>query len=144
MLRPSRNDWVSNWFRNELQNLLSQRPGRRSATRQTMGVFPAVNIYDDGESFLVRAELPGVESDNLDLSAKGDQIVIRGERTVPAAADEANYHRREREGGSFRRAVDLPEPIDSSKVRASLESGILEIYAPRAPESRPRKIDVSS
>lgn len=144
MLKQYRNDLLSDWFRSELNSLLNDRFSRVSGTRAASGVFPAVNIYDDGESYLVRAELPGVSSENLDISAKGDQLVIRGERTLADVDEHANFHRREREGGSFRRAVSLPEPIDSSKVRASLEFGILEVYAPRTPESKPRKIDISS
>lgn len=108
---------------------------------QTAGVFPPVNIYDDGEAFRVRAELPGVEKEHLELSLEGDQLVIRGERTVVPAED-ADYHRRERESANFRRAVELPESVDPGGVEATLELGILDVYAPRAAEEQPKKIDI--
>ena len=147
MFGQHRNDWMSDWFRNEMRNFLKGTPGAwrsQTGTRAASGVFPAVNIYDDGESFLVRAELPGVESDTLDISAKGEQLIIRGERTVSTPDAEANLHRREREGGTFRRAVSLPQQIDPSKVRAGLEHGILEIYAPRSVEAKPRKVQINT
>ena len=116
------------WFRNELRNFLtdrassSPRRSRRWAGSTTANVFPAVNIYDDGESYLLRAELPGMSQDDLDISA--------------------NYHRREREGGGFRRAVTLPKPINNTKVQATYDQGILEIRAPRSERATPKKIQV--
>ena len=137
------------FIRNELRNFFeagdnwSGTTGRTWPTsRQVTGVFPPVNIYDDGEGFRIRAEMPGVDSDSLDVSCKRDQIVIRGERTLEEIDDDANYHRREREGGQFRRAVSLPEPVDADNVHARYERGILDLFAPRAEEARPRKIDV--
>ena len=149
-------DNPSDWFRNELRNFFSDtgtwsRGSRGSwptagqrGTRRTRGVFPAVNIYDDGESYMVRAELPGIDKEKLDISAKEDQIVIRGERAIKTAGDDANYHRREREGGEFRRAVSLPQTINNDKVMASYQNGVLEIRAPRSERSKPKKIEVKS
>lgn len=138
-------DWMHDWFRNELRSFLDTGVdrSRTAGTRAASGVFPAVNIYDDGEAFLLRAELPGVEADSLDISTKGDQLVIRGERTVATPAPEANLHRQEREGGTFRRVVTFPQPIHGEKVRADLDFGVLKVYAPRAPESQPRRIEVN-
>lgn len=109
----------------------------------TAGVFPAVNIYDDGESFLVRAEIPGVSKDSLDISARGDQLTIRGERVLEPVEAPASYHRREREGGQFRRTVTLPQPVDASRVRATYADGVLEVTLPRVAEAQPRKIQIS-
>lgn len=145
MVGQSRSNWMQNWLRSELRNFFEQPwNGQSTGTRAAAGVFPAVNIYDDGESFLVRAELPGVDSEGLDVSAKGNQLVIRGERTVDVPAEQANLHRREREGGSFRRAVTLPQEIDPDSVHARLQHGVLDVYAPRSPKARPRRIEVES
>ncbi len=137
------------FIRNELRNffrdtgsLWGGTTGGWSSARQRTGVFPPVNIYDNGEGFRIRAEMPGVDTDSLDISCKADQLVIRGERTLEEAGEDANYHRREREGGTFRRAVNLPEPIDADKVHAKYDRGILDVFAPRAEEARPRKIEV--
>ena len=107
------------------------------------GVFPAVNMYDDGESFLIRAEVAGIDKDTLDVTARKDQVTIRGTRTLNAADEKASYHRREREGGQFRRTLTLPQPIDSEKVVATYKNGVLELVLPRAPEAKQRKIPVS-
>ncbi len=137
-------------IRNELRNFLRSAdpqtpaaPGGRAVSRQVTGVFPPVNIYDDGEGFRLRAEMPGVDTESLDVSVKSDQIVIRGTRTVEDVDDTANYHRRERDGGQFRRAVSLPEPVDADNVQATYERGILNLFAPRSEQAKPRKIEVT-
>jgi HSP20 family protein len=107
------------------------------------GVFPAVNLYDDGESFLVRAEIPGIDKDSLEITARGEQLTIRGERVLPPAGESASYHRREREGGRFRRVVTLPARVDSSQVEATYRNGILEIVLPRVAEEKASKIEIS-
>lgn len=147
---PTRFPTPRDWFRNELRNFFRDisRPtsGRRRRVRgpraRTAGAFPAVNIYDDGEGFRIRAELPGLESDNLEINAKDDQLEIRGERTIEPPEEGANWHRREREGGSFRRVVNLPQPVNPDKVTARLELGVLDIFAARAEEHQPRQIEI--
>jgi HSP20 family protein len=106
------------------------------------GVFPAVNIYDNGESFMLRAELPGVDKESLELSVKGDELTLRGERKIEAAGPQANYHRRECAGGKFRRVVQLPQPVAADKISASFKNGVLEVVLPRVPEAQPRTISV--
>lgn len=139
------------WFRNELRNFFRDftgtspgRGGRWPSTRsgRDLGVFPAVNIYDNGEGFRIRAELPGVDSDDLEINAKPDQIELRGERTIAPPEEDANWHRREREGGSFRRVVNLPKEIDPDGVSANLKFGVLDIFAPRSNDERPRQIEI--
>lgn len=119
-------------FRNMLSPMVAPR----------LGVYPAVNIYDDGESFMVRAEIAGLDKESLDVTARRDQLTIRGKRTLQPAGESASYHRREREGGQFRRTLTLPQPIDAEKVVATYRDGILEIVLPRAQEARLRKIPV--
>ncbi|RAL20498.1 heat-shock protein Hsp20 [Lujinxingia litoralis] len=136
-------------FRQELRSMMGKSSpvspfagtqGQVLAER-TMGVFPPVNIYDDGESFLIRAEMPGIERDSLDVSSKADQVVIRGERSLERLED-ADVHRRERDAGQFRRAITLPQAIDVSRVEASYTHGILEIIAPRKEDAKPRRIKI--
>lgn len=114
----------------------------RATSTWGRGVYPPLNIYDNGEAFLVRAEIPGIRPEAIEVTAKGNQVTIGGERTIRAAAGEAAYHRRERDDGRFRRTVTLPEALDTSKVQAAYREGVLELVIPRAPESRPRRIQI--
>ncbi|MHB8874715.1 MAG: Hsp20/alpha crystallin family protein [Myxococcaceae bacterium] len=113
------------------------------AARESAGVFPPVNLYDDGTSFMVRTEIPGVDKDSIEVTAAGDQLTIRGERVVLPAGPEASYHRRECDGGQFRRTVTLPQPVDAEAIKASFKQGVLEVLLPRVPEKKPRKIAVA-
>ena len=107
------------------------------------GVFPAVNLYDDGESFMLRAEIPGLDKERLDVSVRGDQLTLRGERIVERPEERANYHRRERESGQFRRVVTLPHRVEAGGVTATYRDGVLEVVLPRVAEAQPRKVQIS-
>jgi len=111
--------------------------------RRSAGVFPLVNLYDDGESFLVRVEVPGLDKEALEVSVKGDQLTLRGERKTQPPAPNASHHRRERDSGLFRRVVTLPQAVDSEKIQATYKNGVLEVVLPRLPQAQPRKISVS-
>ena len=107
-------------------------------------VYPALNLSDDGNSFYVRAELPGVNSESLDVSVVEGQLLIRGERKIEPEEEKAGYHRRERESGFFRRTIALPAKVDPEKVSASMKNGVLTVTLPRAEEAKPRKITVKT
>ena len=108
------------------------------------GVYPPINVYDDGESFIVRAEVPGVDPKAVDVTATGDTLTIRGERTAVELPEGASYHRRELNTGHFRRALTLPEQVDNTKVIASYQNGILEIRLPRAEQAKQRKVEIKA
>lgn len=113
-----------------------------AAPQRGAGVSPPVNLYDNGTAFLLRTEVPGIERESIELTVKGDQLTLSGERKLPAAVAKAAYHRRERSGGQFRRVVTLPQPVDSEKITATYKNGVLEAVLPRMPDSQPRKISV--
>ncbi len=108
------------------------------------GVFPAMNIYDDGESFIVRAELPGVKPDDMDISVAGKTLTISGKRIVEPVGESETYHRRERKSGEFRRAFDMPDMVDTKKVVAKFSNGVLEVMLPRAEQAKMRKIKIKA
>jgi len=118
--------------------------GNLGSSQSRSSLFPALNIYDDGESFIVRAEVPGVDPKDLDVSATGDTLTIRGKREIEPAGKECSYHRRERSGGEFRRAFSLPDSVDTSKVMAMVKDGILEVRLPRAEAAKQRKIQIQA
>jgi HSP20 family protein len=107
------------------------------------GVYPQINLYDDGESFMIRAEVPGLDKDRVEITARKDQVSIRGTRTVKPAETGASYHRRERDSGQFRRTLTLPQAVDADKITATYKDGVLEVVLPRSPDVKPRRIQVS-
>jgi HSP20 family protein len=111
------------------------RPGR-------MGVYPLVNISEDRDHILVRAELPGVQAADLQITLQNNSLILRGERKIPAEDKQVNYHRRERESGFFRRIVALPAMVRGDNVEATCKDGILTIKMAKPEEVKPRKIEV--
>ncbi len=108
------------------------------------GVYPLVNISEDHDHFYVRAELPGVRPEDLDITIKDHQLILRGERKIPTEEKNITYHRRERESGFFRRAVRLPGPVNPDKVEAVSKDGVLTITLAKPEEIKPRQITVKS
>ena len=107
------------------------------------GVYPPINVYDNGEVYVVRAELPGVDPKDIDINVTADTLSIKGKREIDTNGG-SSYHRRERDAGTFNRAFTLPEKIDHNKVTAKTKNGILEIVLPRAPEAQTRKIEIKA
>lgn len=115
---------------------------RESEGRDFSGVYPAVNIYDDGDAFLIRAELPGIDKSKLDITTKGKRVSIRGERTCAELGPDMAFHRRERDMGTFHRVVTLPEDVDPGKTSASYKNGVLELVCPRAASAKAHRVEV--
>lgn len=105
-------------------------------------VYPAVNLTEKGDNYYVRAELPGVSPESLDISVVEGRLQMRGERKIDAEDQNASYHRREREAGFFRRTIALPGKVDTGKVSASIKHGVLTITLPKSEEAKPKKITV--
>ncbi len=116
--------------------------GHRQSERSGAGVYPAVNITEDSESYYVSAELPGVKSADLDVNVTANQLTLAGERTISEEATDARYHRREREAGRFSRAIALPDDIDTDRVRAKMTDGVLTVIVPKAEKAKPRTIQI--
>jgi HSP20 family protein len=108
------------------------------------GVYPLVNISEDHDYIYVRAELPGINPQELEITVHEGNLILRGERKIPAEEKQVNYHRRERESGYFRRVVNLPSSVNPDKVEASYKDGILTVKLAKPEEIKPRVIKVQS
>ena len=106
--------------------------------------FPALNVWLNDEGAVVTAELPGVDVKDLDINVVGETLTLIGERKPEGLPKDAVVHRQERGIGKFTRTVDLPFAVDSNKVQATLEKGILRILLPRAEKDKPRKIAIKA
>lgn len=128
-------------LRNEMNRLWGMVSGEQASVERTR-IFPPIVVSEDNDYLYVRAELPGVETDQLDLSVVNNQLILRGERKIGEEGGKFNYHRREREEGIFRRIVALPSRVDTEKVEARTKNGILTIKLAKAEEVKPRPIQI--
>ena len=117
--------------------------GAVSHQADSAGVFPLINLSEDKESYYVRAELPGVKGEELDIQVTANNLAISGERKIAAEEEGAKYHRREREAGTFSRMIGLPGDINSDKVDAKMENGVLTIVVAKAEAAKPKQISVN-
>ena len=105
--------------------------------------FPPVNLYESAEGYVLTAEIPGVKSEDLDVSVEGERVTIGGKRAIEYPSDgTTSLHRRERQAGVFRRTFNLPEPADPEKTEAVCRHGILMVRIPKAESAQPRRISV--
>ena len=146
-------DWPSYGFRSPFEELdrmrremnrLAGPQGSGIFSQAGAGVFPLMNVTEDSDKFVVRAELPGMKADEIDISVTHDTLSISGERKIPAESEDAKYHRREREAGKFSRIVSMPSPINTEKVEATSIDGILTVVLTKAEESKPKQISIKS
>jgi HSP20 family protein len=103
---------------------------------------PRVDMFDRKDTLVVRAELPGMRSEDIDLTVENSELVISGSRSFEQDEETKGFHRQEIFHGSFERAVYLPDEFDPDKIAAQYRDGILEITIPRRPEVLPKKVKV--
>jgi HSP20 family protein len=120
---------------------LFDRVGAR-ATRRSVA-FPAVNLYETSNEYVLTAELPGLSGDDIDLSVERNRVTLRGERKIEHPQD-ASLHRVERKAGIFRRTIELPVDVDADKVQAVCRNGVLMLQIPKVAAQQPRQIAVKS
>jgi HSP20 family protein len=104
---------------------------------------PAVDIYSNGQHELVlKAELPGMKEEEIDLTVEDNTLTLRGEKKLDTDVTEDQFHRIERHYGSFARTFALPPTVDAGKVRAEYKAGVLTIRLPLREEAKPKQIKV--
>lgn len=108
------------------------------------GWIPAVDVFEKKDKFVVKAELPGMKEEDIDVSVVGDTLSIKGEKKTETEIEEEDYYRCERNYGSFYRSIPLPSTVDADKIEASFEDGVLEVALPKSAKVKPKKIAVSA
>ena len=104
--------------------------------------MPSLDVVDRDNEVMVRAEIPGIDKKDIDISLTGDVLTIKGCSSCEKKQDEGDYHRREISSSSYARAVPLPAAVDAAKTNAVLKDGILEITLPKLEPSKRRSIKV--
>jgi HSP20 family protein len=130
-------------LRREMDRIFGVYTGGREMA-PAAGVFPALNMSEDDHNLYVRAELPGVAPENIEITTKENNLILKGERKIAAEGKKVSYHRKERDAGNFRRIISLPNRVDSDKVTAACKNGVLTVTLPKAAEAKPRQIAVKS
>jgi HSP20 family protein len=124
----------------EVNNLFERLDG--GALRAFAPAYPALNVWEEADSLIVEAELPGMAPADIEiLITAGDQLTLKGERKPPAV-DKAALHRHERGVGKFERTLQLPYMVDAEKVEARFENGVLRVQLTKHEAARSRKITV--
>jgi HSP20 family protein len=127
---------------NKIQSLFDESFGRfRDSGAE--GWHPPVDILESEDAYLLRAELPGMQKEDLDLELKDGTLTLTGERKATKLADGVQYRSVERRNGKFVRSFVLPETVQDDGIRANYKDGILEIHVPKAEEAKPRQIEIS-
>ena len=104
---------------------------------------PAVDIYETGDNLVLKAELPGINPEDVEIRVEDNTLYLKGERKFEKEVKEENLHRVERSYGTFMRNFALPNSIDADKVKAEYENGILTLTMPKREEAKPRTIKIN-
>ncbi len=105
---------------------------------------PAIEMYEEEDRYVVKAELPGMKEDDMDVSVADDTLTIKGERSTENEVSEENHYCCERSYGNFSRSIALPSSVDAKKIKAHYEDGVLEISLPKTVEVKPKKVKVTT
>ena len=131
-------------IRGEMSRVFDDFFVRRPSLRvlRNVGWSPNIDIADTDEEITLKAELPGMTKEDVDVSITDNILTLRGEKKQEQETKKENYHRIERSYGSFQRIFTLPKSIQSDKIKANFKDGILNINIPKAEEVKPKQIAI--
>jgi HSP20 family protein len=130
-------------IRSTMDRLLdSAMTGTSTLQPATLGL--ALDVAESENEYVVKASLPGITPEDLEITYTNNTLTIKGEISEEQELEEARYHLRERRYGSFARSITLPAGVDSDKIEANYEAGVLTLRLPKAEEVKPRKIAIKS
>lgn len=119
-------------------------PGRKALRPMEMEWAPAVDVSETADQVVIKAEVPGMEAKDIDISLAGDVLTIKGEKKSEREEKKENYHLVERTYGSFSRSLKLPAAVDADQVEASYKKGVLTISCPKKEEVKPKAIEIKA
>jgi HSP20 family protein len=131
-------------LQDEIDRLFDSPLAELARTSQLFtGWTPALDLYEDKDNFTVKAELPGMKREDIELSFHEGSLSISGERKHEEKSSEGEAYRSERLFGRFQRTITLPAPVAADKVKAQYKDGILTVTLPKTEEAKPKRIDVN-
>lgn len=134
-----------NRIQSRINELFEDALGRTRAQQSAAaGVwYPPVDILESKDSYLIRAELPGMRNEDLKTEVNEGILTLSGEKKLEDPADGVEYHRVERVTGKFSRSFHVPQTVNPDSIKATYKDGILEVQVPKADEAKPRQIAIS-
>jgi HSP20 family protein len=105
--------------------------------------IPAMDLVEEGDHYVLRADLPGVNEDDVKVELEDNVLTISGERKSGHEGRKEGYYRVERASGAFSRSLTLPEGIDPDSIQARFEKGVLEVRVPKPEERKPRRVEIN-
>lgn len=130
-------------MRDAVDNMFEDFFSRSPMSYEGYGIVN-LDLYQTDENIVVKASIPGVKPDDINISVTGDVLTIRGEIKEEKEVEEGKYHLRERRQGSFCRSVTLPSLVESEKAEAEFEDGVLTLTLPKSEEVKPKMITVKA
>jgi HSP20 family protein len=130
-------------FRKEMDRLWNRFLGETSFAKTFDEMWsPSVDISETKDNFVVKAELPGLEAKDVNVSISGDILTIKGEKKAEEEEKDEHYHRVERYSGSFQRVFQLPSGVKADKIEATFDKGVLKVTLPKVEEAKKKEIEV--
>ncbi len=132
-------------LRDRMDRLFGEVAGRGAGGdgELTAGLWnPPVDVYETSDSIVLKADLPDVKENEVDISVEGNTLTIKGERKREKEVQEKNFYRCERSYGTFMRSFTLPPTVDAEKIGATFSQGVLQLTLPKKEESKPKQIKV--
>ncbi len=125
---------------NRLFNTFFDTPNGGTAGRRWL---PAMDLVETNEDFVLRADLPGLSEEDVNIELEDNVLTVSGERKAQRQEENEGYYRVERSSGVFSRSLTLPEGVDPEAIKASFDKGVLEVRIPKPEERKPRKVAIS-
>ena len=130
---------------NRLFNTFFDTPTPGSSGQTTLRRWvPAMDLVETDDDFVLRADLPGLSEDDVNIELEDNVLTISGERKSSHEERKEGYYRVERASGSFQRSLTLPEGVDPDAVKANFDHGVLEVRIPKPEQRKPRKVQISA
>lgn len=139
--------WTSGEFgrlRQEMDSLFDRffEGFPRLGITRRMGLTPVIDLYETKDDIIVKAEIPGIDSKDINISLSGDVLSIKGEKRQEKVDKDDNLHRVERSYGSFSRSVRLPCEVEEEKITATYKKGVLNVRLPKCEPAKPKRIKI--
>ena len=137
---------IERWFDEFLEEPFFPRMWRKfprwRRLKELEEISPSVDMLDKKDEIVVKADIPGVDKENINISLTDNTITIKGEMKKEEEVKEEDYYYAERSYGSFSRTLNLPTKVQPDKVKASFKNGILEVHLPKAEEAKPKEVKI--